>query len=72
MSLYTTCVGKGSTGVAIVDLSGPWFTPAVAAFNLKVPYIYLEYLAARYNYFKESVFSSFISLIGVMYQRAPS
>ena len=47
-----------------MDLSGPQFTPAIAAFSLKVPYLFLEYIPSRFNFFKDNQYISFISLIG--------
>jgi hypothetical protein len=48
----------------MIDLSGPWIISLVAASSHGIPYFYVEYMAARYNFFKENEFAPIESLIG--------
>jgi hypothetical protein len=57
-ALASSVTGK----FAIVDFSGPWMISLIAASSHGIPYFYAEYMAARYNFFKENEFAPIINL----------
>jgi hypothetical protein len=48
----------------IIDLSGAWLTPMVAAIKLAVPYFFVDHMSARLISFREIQYKPIISLIG--------
>ena len=64
LALYSVYVGKQTSMLPIIDLSGPWLTPLVASIHLGVPYFYFEYMPTCSVSFKESSFKVIMTLIG--------
>jgi hypothetical protein len=61
-ALYITCCGVNSSS-AIIDCSSAWLTPFVAAINLGVPYLNLEYIPNRFTALKTAAFAPTVRLI---------
>jgi hypothetical protein len=61
-ALYITCCGLTSSA-PIIDCSGAWLIPFVAALTLGVPYINLEYIANQFAALKTANFTPVVGLV---------
>jgi hypothetical protein len=61
-ALYVTCCGLTSNA-PIVDCSGAWLTPFVAALTMDVPYINLKYIANCFAALKSANFAPVVGLV---------
>ncbi len=49
----------------IVDMSGCWFTPLIAAVNLGVPYFNADISNSRFQLLKQNEFKVLAELVGI-------
>lgn len=61
--LYSTCFSITQNAPPIIDMSGTWFTPLIAAVKLGVPYFNFDFNISRYDEIKKD-FKPLQSLIG--------
>jgi hypothetical protein len=57
-----TCCGENSI-LPVIDFSGLWLTPMIAAVSSGTPYLYCEYMIGRQNVIKVSQFKPMAHLI---------
>jgi len=63
LKLYSTCFFITQNAPPIIDMSGTWFTPLIAAVKLGVPYFNFDFNISRYDEIKKD-FKPLQSLIG--------